>query len=330
MEKYKPPYTISEQMLNLVSAISEKAGKIESFRSFDSKPQLRRNNRIRSIHSSLKIEANSLSLDEVRDVIDGKAVIGQRTEIQEVKNAYEAYRHLSEMDPFSMDDLLKAHGIMEQYLKPDAGRFRLGNEGVFHGDTCIFMAPPPDLVPSLMTGLFDWMKMAEGKIHPLLMSAIFHYEFVFIHPFSDGNGRTARLWHTALLMQWNPLFAYIPLESQIERFQEDYYNAISRCHAAGNSNYFIEFMLEKINEILGEAMEQLQTADSGISLYVKRLLQVMEPQVPYTAYEIMNLLHLRSKETFRKNYLNPAMEIGAVAMTIPDKPNSRNQRYIRR
>jgi Fic family protein len=224
MEEYKPPYTITEKMLNLVSSISTKLGRIEIYHNLDNKPHLRRNNRIKSVHSSLKIEANSLTIGQTKDVINGRMVLGPEQEIQEVKNAYKAYEMIGKVNPYSLDDLKKVQGIMEYLLKDDAGRFRDGDEGVFNGDTCIFMAPPPQFVPSLMQDLFGWMSTNRKEVHPLIMGAVFHYEFVFIHPFSDGNGRTARLWHTMLLNEWNPVFAYIPLESQIEKFQNDYYN----------------------------------------------------------------------------------------------------------
>lgn len=330
MEEYKPPYTITEKMLNLVSSISTKLGRIEIYHNLDNKPHLRRNNRIKSVHSSLKIEANSLTIGQTKDVINGRMVLGPEQEIQEVKNAYKAYEMIGKVNPYSLDDLKKVQGIMEYLLKDDAGRFRDGDEGVFNGDTCIFMAPPQQFVPSLMQDLFGWMSTNRKEVHPLIMGAIFHYEFVFIHPFSDGNGRTARLWHTMLLNEWNPVFAYIPLESQIEKFQNDYYNAISECHVNGNSNVFIEFMLERIDDILDEVNEQIRKSINDESEYVKRLLEVMEFDVPYTAVSLMKQLGLKSRETFRKNYMDPALNIGAVERTIPDKPNSKNQRYIKR
>ena len=330
MEEYKPPYTITEKMLNLVSSISTKLGRIEIYHNLDNKPHLRRNNRIKSVHSSLKIEANSLTIGQTKDVINGRMVLGPEQEIQEVKNAYKAYEMIGKVNPYSLDDLKKVQGIMEYLLKDDAGRFRDGDEGVFNGDTCIFMAPPPQFVHSLMLDLFGWMSTNRKEVHPLIMGAIFHYEFVFIHPFSDGNGRTARLWHTMLLNEWNPVFAYIPLESQIEKFQNDYYNAISECHVNGNSNVFIEFMLERIDDILDEVNEQVRKSINDESEYVKRLLEVMEFDVPYTAVSLMKQLGLKSRETFRKNYMDPALNIGAVERTIPDKPNSKNQRYIKR
>lgn len=330
MEQYTPPFTITNTILEWTSVISEKVGLITSRRELESMPHLRKNNRIKSIHSSLKIEANSLSLSEVRDVINGHFVLGDLREIQEVKNAYAAYECLRDYDPYSLADLKKAHARMTRCLIEESGMFRSGNEGVFSGDQCIFVAPPPTMVPALMQDLFDWMGQNRNTVHPLVLSAVFHYEFVFIHPFSDGNGRVARLWHTVLLSNWRDIFAYIPLESQIEKFQSEYYDAIAQCHKNGDSTVFIEFMLTQISHILDEAIAQIGTAGLGVSEYVKRMLAVMEYDVPYTASAIMEKLGLKSRETFRKNYMTPALEEGLLEMTIPDKPQSRNQRYVKR
>lgn len=211
----------------------------------------------------------------------------------------------------------------------ESGEFRKGKEGVFSGDKCIFVAPPPHMVNELMKDLLAWVKKSEGTIHPLILSSIFHYEFVFIHPFSDGNGRMARLWHTVILYRWREIFEYIPLESQIEKYQTEYYDAIAKCHLDGNSNVFIEFMLKMISEMLDEVILQISKSNADTSEYVKRMLDVMEYDVPYTSNTIMELLGLKSKETLRKNYINPAIELGVVKMTLPDKPNSRNQRYVK-
>ena len=329
MSNYVPPYTITNKMLELVSDISEKVGKISSHKELESKPHLRRNNRIRSIHSSLKIEANSLSLSEVRDVINGHLVLGNQKEIQEVKNAYAAYEKISEINPSSISDLKRIHGIMTNRTVHESGVFRKGEEGVFSGEKCIFVAPPANMVSELMKDLLSWVKKNEGIVHPLIMSAVFHYEFVFIHPFADGNGRMARLWHTVILYRWRSVFEFIPLESRIERFQSEYYDAIAKCHVNGNSDVFIEFMLEMIDQVLDEVISQVNKANANTSEYVNRMLEVMEYDVPYTSNTIMELLGLKSKETLRKNYLNPAMELGLVRMTLPDKPNSKNQRYIK-
>lgn len=329
MNNYVPPYTISNKMIELVSEISEKVGRINSHKDLESKSHLRRNNRIRSIHSSLKIEANSLSLSEVRDVIDGHLVLGDQKEIQEVKNAYEAYGHIPNINPSSVTELKKIHGIMTYRTVNESGVFRKGEEGVFSGDECIFAAPPPHMVSGLMKDLLAWVKRSEGIVHPLILSSVFHYEFVFIHPFADGNGRMARLWHTVILYRWRNVFEYIPLESQIEKYQAEYYDAIARCHINGNSDIFIEFMLNMISQVLDEVLVQISKTNAETSEYVKRMLGVMEYDVPYTSNAIMEALGIKSKETLRKNYINPAIELGVIRMTLPDKPNSKNQRYVK-
>ena len=331
MAGYQPPFTITNTMLSYVSSISEKIGHITAIGNLEAKPHLRKNNRIQSIHSSLKIEANSLSLGEVRDVIDGRMVLGEQKEIQEVKNAFAAYEKLSEIDPCSIKDLKKLHAVMTQYLVEESGDFRRGEEGVFQGEQCIFMAPPARFVPQLMNDLFAWMKEAQNSVHPLILSSVFHYEFVFIHPFSDGNGRVARLWHTAILSKWKPLFEYIPIESQIEKFQDEYYHAIAQCHVAGESTLFVEFMLSQIDKILDEVSGQVSRQISGrinrIPVGIGKLLDVMSDDAAYTSRELMEKLGLKSREGFRRNYLRPALEGKYICMTMPDKPSSRNQRY---
>ena len=330
MSGYTPPYEITDKILSLVASISEKIGRVTERSNLDSKPHLRKNNKIKSIHSSLAIEANSLSLGEVKDVLNGKIVLGAEKEIQEVKNAYIAYDEISTIDVYNLKELKRLHGIMTKYLVDISGEFRLGEEGVFDGDKCIFMAPPARLVPEQMENLFTWMKKSKDIVHPLILAAVFHYEFVFIHPFTDGNGRMARLWHSAILTRWQPIFEFIPIESQIEKFQSGYYNAISKCHIEGTSTAFIEFILEQINAILDEIGSSLTSPANSISEYVSKLLNVMEFDTPYTANDILTLLGLKSKETLRKNYLTPAINDGFVVMELPDKPNSKNQRYIKK
>ena len=330
MEPYAPPFTITNAMLNLVARIAEKTGRITGYRSFETRPYLRRNNRIRSIHSSLAIEANSLSLDEVKAVIDGRIVVEPEKEIQEVKNAYQAYDLLGRFDPFSLKDLQRLHGVMTYLTVQESGVFRSHNEGVFNADRCVFMAPPPQLVPEQMEALFAWLRAAKEMVHPLIVSSVFHYEFVFIHPFSDGNGRMARLWQTALLSAWNPVFQYLPLESRIHEFQDGYYEAIAACHRAGSADAFVEFMLGMIDLTLDRALEQIAGQDASLPPAVQRLLGAMEYDVPYTAAQLMARLELRSRDNFRKLYLVPALEKGLIRMGLPDRPTSRNQTYIRR
>ncbi len=330
VEGYVPPFSINNQMLMLAAQIAEKAGKISSDHSFETKPHLQRNNRIRSIHSSLAIEANALSLDEVKSVINGKMVIGLQNDIQEVKNAWQAYTLLGSFNPYSVDDLKKLHGVMTYLTVQESGMFRTHNEGVFNGDRCIYMAPPPHLVPTQMQSLFDWMIQSREEVHTLILSSVFHYEFVSIHPFSDGNGRMARLWQTALLTEWNPVFQYLPLENRIHEFQDDYYEAIARCHTAGNSDVFIVFMLDKINLTLDRALEQVSEKDLCLPAEVQRLMDVMKEGISYSGVKLMEKLSLKSRDNFRKRYLLPALKQGLIAMSNPDKPTSRNQTYMKK
>lgn len=330
MEKYVPPFAISNKMLELVGDIMEKVGKLDNFSNLNKMPILRRNNRIHSIHSSLAIEANSLSFNQVKDVINGKLVLGNQKEIQEVKNAYKAYEMISDSNPYSIKDLLKVHGVMTFLTVEESGMFRKGEEGVFdENGNCIFVAPKPEYVETLINNLFSWMIEMKDKIHPLILSSVFHYEFVFIHPFSDGNGRTARLWQNIILSKWKEIFEYIPIESQIKKYQEEYYKAINNCNKVGNSNEFIEFMLDMIDKELDSLLLNTEIEITHINSYITKLLEVMDYNIPMSAFEIMGKLGLKSKDSFRNNYLNPALEHGLVKMTLPDKPTSKNQMYYR-
>ena len=324
MNNYIPPFKINNNMLSLVSDIMEKIGKLNSL-NLDKNPRLRKQNRINSIHSSLAIENNKLSYDQVMDVINDKFVIGPQKEIQEVKNAYNAYQMLTKVDPYSIEDLKKVHGVMTFLTIEESGEFRKGPEGVFDGEKCIFICPPADRVNELINNLFNWMK-ENNDIHPLILSSIFHYEFVFIHPFSDGNGRIARLWQNIILYNWKNIFEYLPIESRIYKYQEEYYEAIARCHVNGDSNVFVEFMLKMINESLDEV--SIMPIDNN-TININNLLNVMEINKPMTSKEIMKKLKIKSKETLRNNYLDPAIDAGYVKLTIPDKPTSKNQMYYK-
>jgi len=329
MINYVPPFTINNKMLEYVSSIMEKLGQLNNYTNLNKMPILRKNNKIKSIHSSLAIEANSLSFEQVRDVIAGKMVIGNQKEIQEVNNAYNAYNMIKELNPYSINDLKKAHGVMTYLTVLESGEFRKGNEGVFAGDTCIFMAPKPEMVSTLMDQLFCWMFNNKDEVHPLILSSVFHYEFVFIHPFSDGNGRVARLWQNVILSKWKEIFEYVPIESLLKEYQNDYYEAISVCNKNGNSDVFIEFMLKMIDEVLDSLLNNINNELTHISGYITRLLDVMEYDIPMSSNEIMEKLGIKSKETFRANYLDPAIDSGLVKMTYPDKPTSKNQRYYK-
>lgn len=329
MNNYIPPFEITNIMLDYVSSIMKKIGKLDNYKDFKKMPILRRNNRIHSIHSSLAIEDNSLSFNQVKDIIDGKLVIGEKKEIQEVKNAYKAYEMMKKVDPYSIKDLKKIHGIITFLTIKESGEYRKGNEGVFDGDICIHICPKPEMIDSLMEQLFDWMKKNKNTIHPLILSSIFHYEFVFIHPFSDGNGRTARLWQNILLSNWENIFEYVPIESQIKKYQEDYYKVINNCNTKGVSTEFIEFMLKMIDEVLKDLIESASSEINHISSYVKKLLDVMEGETAMSTKELMEKLGLKSRISFRDNYLKPALENGLIKMTNPDKPTSKNQTYYK-
>jgi len=248
-----PPYNITDKMLNYISNIMKKIGQIE-YINLNKKPELRKQNRINSIHSSLAIENNELSFNQVKDVIDGKPVIGEQKDIQEVKNAYKAYEELEKLNPYSINELKRIHGIMTFLVEKESGKFRTHGEGVYDGENLIFMCPPAKMVNDLMEQLFEWINESKEKINPLILSSVFHYEFVFIHPFCDGNGRMARLWQTAILSKWEKIFEYIPIESLIKTYQADYYKAINNSNKAGNSNEFIEFMLKMIDETMSQLL----------------------------------------------------------------------------
>ena len=202
--------------------------------------------------------------------------MGEQKEIQEVKNAYEAYVQISVINPYDIEELKRIHAIMTKYLVDESGCFRHGEEGVVNGEQCIFMAPPARLVPQLIDELFAWMNRVQGEVHPLILASVFHYEFVFIHPFGDGNGRMARLWQTALLANWEEFFKYMPIESMIKKNQNEYYKAIYNCNNAGNSTEFIEFMLKMINDTIDEMMNSKEMQDKSQLLLTENELKVIE------------------------------------------------------
>ena len=331
MDNYVSPFTITSVMLEYVSKIMEKIGKMSNYTNLNKMPNLRKNNKIRSIHSSLAIESNSLTLEQVAAVIDGKLVMGPQKEIQEVLNAYSAYEMIGKVNPFSLEDLKKIHGMLTYKTVEQSGVFRSENEGVFDDlGNCIHICPPPDQVPILMSQLFLWMKNNKNAVHPLILSSVFHYELVFIHPFSDGNGRTARLWQNIILSNWKEFFEYLPIESQIKKYQDEYYEAITKCNKAASSNDFIEFMLKMIDDVLTETIATSTKPLTEKAININKLLNVMEYHVPMSASEIMEHLGIKSKETLRNVYLDPAIEEGFVELTIPDKPTSKNQMYYKK
>lgn len=257
MRNKKPPFEITNRMIDYVAEIAELLGKLNVTDALSSSPTLRRSNRIRTIHGSLAIEQNTLSLEQVTAVLNGKHVLAPPKDIAEVKNAYEIYERLDELDPYSVDDLLTAHGIMTQGLVEESGMFRTRPVSVVDSEGHVLhFGTLPQYVPDLVMELLDWVKTSE--VHMLIRSCVFHYELELIHPFADGNGRVGCLWHTLLLSKWNPAFAWLPVESIIHNRQQEYYDAINTSNDAGESTVFIEFMLSASKASL---MDAIRTSD---------------------------------------------------------------------
>lgn len=327
MENYEPPFEITNEMLNVVSEIMESLGQLGSVSNLEKLPRLRRVSRIRSIHSSLAIENNTLSIEQVTGVIEGKRVLGPQEDILAVQNAYKAYNAIETVAPYSVQDLLKIHGLMMQGLVVESGKLRTSQVGVYNENgEVIHVAPQANFVPALVEQLFLWT--ANSSTHMLIKSCVFHYEFEFIHPFRDGNGRMGRLWQTVLLSSWKPIFRWIPIESIIKDNQEKYYEAIRLSTSEGKSNKFIMFMLNVINKAIKDIVCDTHNHYNHLSNQITALLKVMK-DYPMSAQELMAKLNLKSRDGFRKNYLLPAIQAGLIGMTIPDKPTSKNQRYFK-
>lgn len=274
MRNKKPPFEITNAMIDHVAEIAELTGKLSSTNKFSANPMLRRTNRIRTIHGSLAIEQNTLTLEQVTAVLNGKQVLAPPKDIAEVKNAYEIYERLEELDPYSVDDLLTAHGIMTRELVDESGVFRSKPVGVVDQEGHVLhFGTLPQYVPDLVMELLDWVK--NSGVHMLIRSCVFHYEFELIHPFADGNGRVGRLWHTLLLSKWNPAFAWLPLESMIHARQPEYYAAINASNASGESTAFIEFMLSTIKASLIDAINaSVEMSDGSLDKATIRWKQI--------------------------------------------------------
>ena len=295
IDKIEPVFHIDDEMNKLLSTIDQKLNKIVI-----TDKQKRRymvsKSKVRSIHSSLSIEANSLSLFAVENISNNKPVLGRRDEVQEVKNAIDVYSHINEFDYRSENDFLKAHQIMMKYFEDDNGGYRNHGEGIKKGDKIIYMAPESILVPSLMKSLFDYINESEMNI--LLLSSLFHYYFVAIHPFSDGNGRMARFWVSLMLKKYNSNFEFIPIEEEIYLNQEEYYSSIEQCHINSNANVFISFMLKTINSSLDKVIKSNNFVMNEIQ---NKIYELIANNRYITQKEIVELLGI-SIRTVKRNF----------------------------
>ena len=297
---YKPPFTVSAKAINLIAKISSQLERYAIRMEQEDTLRLRRANRIKTIHSSLAIEGNTLSEGEVQAVLEGKKVVAPLKEIQEVKNAIKTYELYPKLNPFSIPDLLLAHGTMMAGLVDEAGMFRKGGVGVFDGDKPIHIAPPADRVRDLMSDLFGWLENADD--HLLIRSCVFHYESEFIHPFADGNGRIGRLWQSLILGRLNPIFEHLPVENMVYSNQQAYYHAINRSSDLGDSGPFIDFMLEEIRNALvdHQGKSNADIADEkGLNFQQQRVLGYLRADRHTTAAKIAADLNMSARQIER-------------------------------
>ena len=313
---YQPPYTITSEILTRVAQISEAMGRLNVLTDRTRELRLRRITRIRTVRGSLAIEGGTLSEAQITAILDGRRVIAPPRAVQEARNALAAYDHFESWRPEVEKDLLEAHRMLMAGLIDEAGMYRRGGMGVMAGTQVIHMAPPADRVPQLMSDLCRWLATTDA--HPLIAGSVFHYEFEFIHPFIDGNGRLGRLWQRLILTRWNPLFANIPVESLVFEHQHEYYEALRESTNRTDSAPFIAFMLRMI-------LDAVTTTAPQVTPQVGELVLALQGEMSREA--LQTTLSLQDRKSFRERYLRPALADGLIEMTIPDKPNSRLQKY---
>lgn len=294
---YKPPFEITSKIIELISNISEKIGEISSIQNSSYRIQLRKENRIKTIHSSLAIENNSLTLEQITAIIDGKRVLGNPNEIKEVKNSVQAYDLLLSLNPYNEKDLLKAHKLMMQDLVDRNGKYRTDGVEIFDGEKVVHLAPPATRVSELMFNLFEWLKTSD--VHPLIKSCVFHYEFEFIHPFQDGNGRMGRLWQTAILKEWKEVFAWLPVETLIKENQKEYYKVLTASDSVANSTKFIEFMLSiilnTINEIAETEKKVTAKVTPKVTVNQRKIIDAIKSNPKITQAELATIVGITRK-----------------------------------
>lgn len=316
---YKPPFEITSKIIELISNISEKIGEINYLQDNPYHIRLRKENRIKTIHSSLAIENNSLSLKQITAIIEGKHVLGNPNEIKEVKNSIQAYDLLLSLNPYNEKDLLKAHKLMMQDLVERNGKYRTDGVGIFDGEKVVHLASPADRVPELMFDLFKWLK--ESDAHPLIKSCVFHYEFEFIHPFQDGNGRMGRLWQTVILKEWKEIFAWLPVETLIKENQKEYYNVLGASDSDANSTKFIEFMLalilNTIEEIISTEKKVTQKVTVKVTVNQQKILNLLKQNPFITQEELSKIIGIARKSIILN--MKKLQEAGLIKRIGADK-----------
>jgi len=321
----KPPYEITNKTVNLVASISALLPLISPEVSM----RLRKNRNIRSVHSSLAIENNTLTLEQVTAVINGRRILGSPSEILEVKNAFAAYSQVENYNPFCVSDFLKAHKLIMNGLVDKAGEFRTHGVGIYNGEQLVHAAPKAEFVYGHIENLLNWAENCD--VHPLIKSSVVHYEIEFIHPFLDGNGRMGRLWQTAILSKWDPLFLSLPTETIIFERQSDYYTTLSKSDQSGNSTIFIEFMLTAIADILAiqerhKEEHKEEHKDPCISRTMMSILRNLA-SVNLSRKELFASVGMKCDFRSFKRNIEPLMIDGYIEMTLPDKPTSKLQQY---
>lgn len=322
MSSCNPQYQLTDQIALLIGEITELVVKLQLSPALPFR--LRKIKHIQTIQATCAIEQNTLSLAQVSTVFSGKPVVGTKQEILEVKQAFAAYAQLPELNPYSTTDMLTCHKTLMENLTEQAGTWRTTNVGVVANGEIIHYGALPAFVPDFIKDLLTWVQSHDT--HPLVKAAVFHYEFEYIHPFADGNGRMGRLWQTLLLYQWRPIFQFIPVESLIHRRQQEYYAVFNQCNKDNDCASFIEFILGCIKTALTELATEVDTPTFELPEPLQ-ILRKLKANTPYALTEMMNILNFTSRTTFRRKVLVPALEAGVLEMKYPDQPSHPRQKY---
>ncbi len=325
--KYTPPFTLTDDIIDLIACISLELGKLDYLQHSPQAVHLRKISQIKTITGTLQIEGNTLDEQQITAVLEGKSVIAPMREISEAQGAILLYQQAEHFEYQIQQHLLQAHQLLMGDMLNRAGHYRNKAVGVYGADGVSHVAPPANRVSGLMSELFEWLK--NTTTHPLISSSVFHYEFEFIHPFEDGNGRMGRFWQYLMLNRWNPVFSLIPVENMIKSKQQGYYDALQQSGASGESTLFIRYMCETILDAITSLQIQSDQVGDQASDQVKKLLDVLAESW-LSSNEIMQLLGLSHKPTFRKNYLEPALKLQYIEMQYPDSPRSPKQKYRKR